>query len=169
MEAYGDLVLAHQGYLHGLCLAILGDPHEAEDAAQGAFIKAYKALPAFAGQAKFRTWLTRIAVNQCKDRIRQLRRRRMVSLDASLEAGQALPPALVHTPEAPLAPSPAIPLEVLERLSQGEQELLRLLQADDTLSYDDLGRTLGLSLDSVKGRLKRARQKLRHFWKPADV
>lgn len=169
MEAYGDLVLAHQAYLHGLCTAILGDPHEAEDAAQVAFIKAYKALPAFAGQAKFRTWLTRIAVNQCKDRIRQLRRRRLVSLDASLEAGQPLPAALVHRPEAPLPGTAAIPLEVLERLSPGERDLLGLLQADDSLSYGDLGARLGLSLDSVKGRLKRARQKLRHYWKRADV
>lgn len=165
MEAYGDLVLAHQAYLHGLCLAILGDPHEAQEAAQVAFIKAYRALSRFQGQARFRTWLTRIAVNQCKDRLRQLRRRRWVSLDAAMEAGQPLPPALVQGPAELGASDAALPWELLERLSPGEQDLMRLLAADDSLSYADLGRRLGLSLDSVRGRLKRARQKLRHYFK----
>jgi RNA polymerase sigma factor (sigma-70 family) len=159
LELYGDLLRGHQAAVLGLCVAILADPHEAEDAAQAVFLKAYQALPRFQGQASFRTWVTRIAINQCKDRLRQRRRQRAQSLDAWMEAGKPLPAALVQEPAAP--ESAALPVEVLERLSPGERGLLELLLGDSSLSYAELGQRLGLSLDGVKGRLKRAREKLR--------
>lgn len=158
-EAFGELVQRHQAHCFRLCRAILGSREEAEDAAQEALVKAYRALPRFDGRSAFRTWLTRIAINQCKDRLRQLRRRRTRSLEAMAEAGAPMPAGLV----APPAPerAPAIPLEALERLSPSERGLLDLLREDDTLSYAELAGRLGLSLDGVKGRLKRARAKLR--------
>jgi RNA polymerase sigma-70 factor (ECF subfamily) len=166
-EAYGELVRQHQGYAYRLCLTILADHHDAEEAASAAFYKAYRALPRFQGQSRFRTWLTRIAVNQCKDRLRQRRRQAARSLDGMLEAGAPLPSALVAP--APAPPAPALPLEALEQLSPGERSLLELLRDEDGLSYEELGRRLGLSLDAVKGRLKRAREKLRHFLRPPGV
>jgi RNA polymerase sigma-70 factor (ECF subfamily) len=156
---------AHQAAVLGLCLAILGDPHEAEDAAQAAFLKAYRALERFQGQASFRTWITRIAINTCKDRLRQRQRQRTQSLDAWVEAGKPLPAALVQAPLNEAGPSALSP-ELLGRLSPGERGLLDLLLDDDTLSYAELGERLGLSLDGVKGRLKRAREKLRAWRKP---
>lgn len=160
LELYGELMRAHQAAVLGLCLAILGDRHEAEDAAQAAFLKAYRALGRFEGQASFRTWLTRIAINTCKDRLRQRQRQRTQSLEAWVEAGKPLPSALVQAPAEEARQGP-LSLELLARLSPGERGLVDLLMGDDTLSYAELGERLGLSLDGVKGRLKRARGKLR--------
>ncbi len=166
-ESYAELVRPHQGYAYRLCLAILGDHHDAEEAAATAFYKAYRGLPRFDGRSAFRTWLTRIAVNQCKDRLRQRRRRPTASLDAMAEAGAPLPAALISAPAPP--PAPALPLEALELLSPGERDILQLLREEDGLSYQELGERLGLSLDGVKGRLKRAREKLRHYLRPPGV
>lgn len=166
-ESYAELVRQHQGYAYRLCLAILADHHDAEDAAAAAFYKAFRGLPRFQGQAAFRTWLTRIAVNQCKDQLRRRRRHPTRSLDAMAEAGAPLPAALVSRPQP--EPAPALPLEALEKLSPGERKLLDLLRLEDSLSYQELGQRLGLSLDGVKGRLKRAREKLRHFLRPPGV
>lgn len=163
-DLYAELVRPHQGYAYRLCLSILRDHHDAEDAAAAAFFKAYRALPRFDGRSSFRTWLTRIAVNQCKDQLRRRRRQAARSLDAMAEAGAPLPSALVSSP-APAA-APAIPLAALEALSPGERSLLDLVRDDDSLSYQDLALALGLSVDGVKGRLKRAREKLRHFLRP---
>ena len=164
LEAYGPLMQRHQGAILGLCSAILADAQEAEDAAQAAFLKAYRGLAKFEGQASFRTWLSRIAINQCKDRLRQKRAQREQSLDAWVEAGKPLPEALVQG--LPPPQDEGLTPAMLERLSPGEQSLLQLLLEDDALSYSELGARLGLSLDGVKGRLKRAREKLRGLRRP---
>lgn len=163
-EAYAELVRQHQGYAFRLCLTILADHHDAQDASQAAFYKAFQALPRFQGQSSFRTWLTRILVNTCKDLLRQRQRQRIQSLDAMQEAGAPLPTALISK----VPPAPALGLADLETLSPGERDLLALLLSEE-LSYAELGQRLGLSLDGVKGRLKRAREKLRHFLRPPGV
>ena len=164
-EAYGLLVERHQAQVYRLCLAILADVHDAQDCAQAAFIKGYRRLETFQGQAAFSTWMTRIAINQCKDRLRQKGRRRAASLDAMMEAGAPLPAALVGQAAEPgSAPASALSPELLQQLSPGERELIELVGQDAGYSYQDLGARLGLSVDSVKGRLKRAREKLRRLW-----
>jgi RNA polymerase sigma-70 factor (ECF subfamily) len=164
-EAYGDLVTRHQAQVYRVCLAILADVHDAQDAAQAAFIKGYRRLETFQGQAAFSTWLTRIAINQCKDRLRQRGRRRAASLDALMEAGAPLPGALVQAaPEAVEAGAGPLALDLLEQLSPAERALIELVGQDEGWGYQELGARLGLSVNSVKGRLKRARQKLRRLW-----
>jgi RNA polymerase sigma-70 factor (ECF subfamily) len=142
-------------------LAVLKDPHDAEDAAQAAFIKAFRALPRFRQDSVFRTWLTRIALNQCKDALRQRRRRGMVSLDAVLEAGAPLPTALVQPASDPM--DAALPAGALAVLTQAERDILQLVRDEEGISYEAVAQHLGLSLDGVKGRLKRARMKLRQY------
>ena len=164
-EAYGELVTRHQAQVYRVCLAILADVHDAQDAAQATFIKGFRRLETFQGQAAFSTWLTRIAINQCKDRLRQRHRRRGASLDAMLEAGAPLPAGLVQAAsDQPLAGAGPLAPELLDQLSPGERELIELVGQDQGWGYQELGARLGLSVDSVKGRLKRARQKLRRLW-----
>jgi RNA polymerase sigma-70 factor (ECF subfamily) len=143
-------------------VALLADRHAAEDATQAAFIKAYLRLEGFRGQAAFGTWLTRIAINTCKDEKRRRARRPEQSLDLHLESGAPLPKSLVQGP----GDSAALPLPqaLLERLSPAELNLLDLAASDGEPGYADMGQRLGLSVDSVKGRLKRVRQKLRRLW-----
>src|SRR3990172_5188260 len=73
-EAFDALVTEHQQFVYNLALRALGDPHEAEDMAQEAFVRAWLALANFRGQAQFRTWLYRIVTNLCYNRLPKLRR-----------------------------------------------------------------------------------------------
>ncbi len=83
--AFDLLVRRHEARVWRLACRLLGDSDAALDAAQEAFVKAWKALPRFKGESRFSTWLTRIAITQCRN---ELRRRRTVkhtqplSLDA---------------------------------------------------------------------------------------
>ena len=77
-EAFGQLVSRYRGTLWAIALSVLGDPHDAADAVQEALIAAYRRAAAFRGDASVRTWLGRIVVNACIDRIRHERVRRTV-------------------------------------------------------------------------------------------
>jgi RNA polymerase sigma-70 factor (ECF subfamily) len=162
-EIYAELVKAHQAYCYRVCLAIMQDPHQAEEAAQVAFIKAYRHLASFQGRSGFRTWLTRIALNQCKDMLRSLQRhrQRLVSLDGYLESGQALPQSLIHEDSRSEAGLVKIPDKAMQALSQAEKDIIILVREQEGMTYEELSERLGVSLNSIKGRLKRARAKLK--------
>ena len=164
-DLYVLLVRAHQAQVYQLCLAFLSDPHEAEEAAQSAFIKAYKALGRFRGNAAFRTWITRIGINHCKDVLNSWRRNLFVSLDSLLEDGAPVPQALVAEPEREPEAIKTVPEAALRRLSKGERAVLELAGKGATLDYGAMGKELGLTRDGVKGRLKRARLKVRKYLK----
>jgi RNA polymerase sigma-70 factor (ECF subfamily) len=65
--AFEEIVLKYQGRIYNLCRHMLGDAHDAQDAAQGTFIKAYQNLKKFKPESSLYTWLYRIAVNTCLD------------------------------------------------------------------------------------------------------
>src|SRR3972149_9502693 len=85
LDAFNALVLAYQGQVFNLCLRMLGSPQGAEDAAQEAFIAAYRAVARFRG-GSLRTWLLRIAANACYAALRRRRSRPQVPLDAPPDA-----------------------------------------------------------------------------------
>ena len=163
-DLYSELVERHGVYLFRLCLALLGDRHQAEDAAQVALIKAYQSLNSFQGKSSFRTWIVRISLNHCKDILTKRSRWKFLSLDALLEGNHPVAEFMVtELEEAP--PLPVLTESMLERLSEGERKAIRLIREKEGISYEEMGKELGLSLDGVKGRLKRARLKLRKFLK----
>ncbi|MEK7767376.1 MAG: sigma-70 family RNA polymerase sigma factor, partial [bacterium] len=75
-EAFRGLVERHQDRVFGLAVTMLGNRTEAEDVAQEVFLKAYRNLAAFRGDARFGTWLYRVTVNACWDVLRKRRRER---------------------------------------------------------------------------------------------
>src|SRR6266700_3653350 len=83
-EAFAGLVRAHQVRIRLSCLVFLANKEEADDAAQDIFIKAFKNLAGFKGEASFETWLLRIADNHCRDLLRTRKTRRTESLDPLL-------------------------------------------------------------------------------------
>ena len=87
-DAFGLLVERHEANVYGLCIKMLRNPEDAEDCLQEVFVKAYKALPSFREEARFSTWIYRIATNACLMRIRK-RKLDTVSLDQPLELGEA--------------------------------------------------------------------------------
>ena len=86
-DAFGVLVERHHAHVLGLCVSMLGDAAAAEDAAQDAFLKAYRSLAKFNGESAFGTWIYRIASNHCTDVLRSRSRKATESLDAIVETG----------------------------------------------------------------------------------
>lgn len=172
-EAFEELVRRHHLAVLRLCVSLLRDRDKGEDAAQETFLKAYKSLDRFQGDAAFSTWLYRIATNHCLDVLRKESRRRTESWEELYEKeGEALHRLLA-------SPAASDPLEaadlgerVLAQLPEDYRLVLTLREAQG-LSYQEISEVMSCSLDSVKARLRRAREalqeKLRHFSGPGDV
>ncbi len=83
--AFEALVNEHATYVYNLAFRIVHNPQEAEDLAQEAFLRVWKALPRFKADAQFKTWLYRIVVNVCYDRLPRLKREMNALADSALE------------------------------------------------------------------------------------
>lgn len=172
-EAYAGLVRRHHVEVLRLCASLLADASQVEDAAQEVFLKAYRALGRFRGGSSFSTWLYRIATNHCLDVLRRESRNRAESWDELVEReGERLHRLLGPSrPESALEASDLV-RRVLAQLSP-EYRAVLILRETQGLSYQEIARALDCSLDSVKARLRRARQeleeKLRHFLGPGNV
>ena len=164
--AFGLLVERYQDRVYTLCLRWLRDRQVAEEVAQDVFVAVYRALPRFRGDAKFSTWLFRIAVNHCKNK-RQYQQRRQVNRHEPLEGLQQ-----ADRPERQLAsPSPGTDRTV--HVSDAEDLLRRgLAELDESyraivvlrdiqgLAYEEIADILDLPRGTVKSRLHRARAQL---------
>jgi RNA polymerase sigma-70 factor (ECF subfamily) len=160
-QAFEALVITHQRLAYNLALRALGDEHEAADAAQEAFVRAWLALPNFRGQARFSTWLYRIVTNLCCNRRPRLRRDLLaLSDEASVDAPD----------ESALGADPAAHLEADERRAFLHRQidalpetyrLLITLRYQSELPYQEIASILSLPLGTVKTGLFRARARLR--------
>jgi RNA polymerase sigma-70 factor (ECF subfamily) len=167
-NAFGRLVEAYQGPVYNLTYRMLGNPDEAEDAAQETFLRAYRKLGSYDPTRKFSTWLLSIASHYCIDR---LRRRRLTWL--SLE-DEGLPAEAMTSHQ----PGPERSLVQSEHEAQ-IQALLDTLSADyrtvvvlhywHDLSYEEIAQTTGSTVSAVKSRLFRARRMLAQRLQEAGV
>ena len=167
--AFDRLVLKHKDRLFNLCYWFLGDYQEANDSAQEAFIRAYRSLNKFRSESTFSTWLYRIAVTTCKNRLKSLEyrlRKKMVWLDGPGKSEGSNPPIDIEDESH----SPVIELERKERMAlirkavdslPSEQKTVVVLRDIDGLSYEEIASIAGLNLGTVKSRLARARLGLR--------
>ena len=166
-DAFGALVAEHQRFVYNLALRALTDPHEAEDAAQEAFVRAWVALPGFRRRAQFRTWLYRIVTNLCYSRLPRLRRdlAALGEQDASEAPDEAL-----GGPEASLEAEEqqAILHREIESLPESYR-LLIALRYQQELSYEEIARVVSLPLGTVKTGLHRAKARLREAAQRLDL
>ena len=160
-DAFGVLVSRHASSVISVTARMLGPTADAEDVAQETFVAAYKALPGFQLDAKFSTWLYRIAVNKCTDALRA-RRPGTVSIDATDEDGTATwEPADDETPHWTLEQG-----ELAWELDKGIQALPPLyresfvLKHVEGLGYDEMSTILGVHRDTLKMRVYKARNLL---------
>ena len=164
VEAFNLLIEQYQRLVYNLALRMLGNSEAAEDASQDTFLSAYKAIGKFRG-GSFKSWVLRIAVNSCHDKLRVARRYRVVSLDTLLlEIGDL--------PQADNTESPedyALRRELGRFLNEGlahlpeDQRLVVILSDVQGLSYEEVAQATGSSLGTVKSRLNRGRTRLRDF------
>ena len=143
--------------IYYLALRFLGDPQKAEDATHDVFLKAFRKLDQFRGEASLRTWLYRIAINHCQNLRQGWHDRHMFSNadDAVWENATAQtdsPLRVLETKELGQRIQKA-----LDGLSD-EYRLLLLLVADAELSYEHVGALVQQSPDAVRGKLHRARK-----------
>jgi RNA polymerase sigma-70 factor (ECF subfamily) len=148
--AFAALVQAHQGYLRKLLGRVCrGDQARADDLAQEAFVRAWRALPGFRGEARFRTWLTRLAWSS----LAAERPRLPVQDDAAQEAG-------AHSDFAPGADWRIDLDRALATLSDAQRHALLLTYGAD-LSHSEAAQVLGWPLGTVKTQVLRAKARLR--------
>ena len=150
-EELTRMVNQYQVGLKRLCFAYLRDKTLAEDAVQETFLKAYRSLSGFKGNASEKTWLSSIAINCCRD-IRRSAWFRHVDLSVSLET-------LPEPKEQPTEYDTALTLEVM-RLPVRLREVI-LLYYFEQMTVFEIAETLKISQSAVSNRLKRARTKLR--------
>jgi RNA polymerase sigma-70 factor (ECF subfamily) len=163
LDAFNALVETHQRSVYNLCLRMVGSPSAAEDAAQDAFLAAYRNIRSFRGQS-FRAWLMRIAANASTDELRRRTRRPAVSLDAP-------PPGSDEPPDvADVAAGPETRALQSEQRARVQAALLRL--PDDQrlavvlcdmqgYAYEEIAEATRVSIGTVKSRIARGREKLR--------
>ena len=171
---FDELVLRHKDKVFNLCYRFLGDHQEANDLAQETFIKVYGSLKKFRMESSFSTWLYRIAVNTCKNRVKSLEyrfKKRMKRLD-SQEVTNGNNPSFEIADESQ---SPLISFEEKERALMIQKAIDSLPEAKKTmvllrdiegLSYDEIVEVTGLNLGTVKSKLARARYDLRKKLRP---
>jgi len=162
--AFRRLVERHQGRAYGVALRMLGSPADAEEAAQDAFVRAWRALPGFHGEARFSTWLHRIVVRCALDRSAILKARR--SRETAIESEAAVDPsaALGRAEAASSAPELRRNLaRMLDALSDVQRAAVVLYYYEDR-SVDEVSRILGMPPGTVKTHLHRARALLRAAW-----
>ena len=153
MARYQDVVFA-------LASRFVPVPAEAEDVAQDAFLRAYRGLDAFKGEAQFSTWLYRITWNLCADWLRRNRRSahgRSASLDAAAEIADRrvdLERGLLVSEEKRRV------REALDALDEKYRSVV-VLRYYQKLSYEEIAQVLGIPLKTVETRLYRARRMLK--------
>lgn len=163
--AFEQLVLKYQTQVYNLCFRVMGNAEDAADMAQETFLKAWRNLESFHGEAAFSTWLYRLASNACMDQLRSMRRRPVQSLTVTDTEGEE---QTIDVPDS--APSPEDNLinkeerELLQKamgaLDPQERQILTLRVVND-LSYTEISEVLDLKEGTVKSRLARARDHLR--------
>jgi RNA polymerase sigma-70 factor (ECF subfamily) len=156
-QAFGQLVRAYERPVYNLTYRMLGDPAEAEDAAQETFLRAFSKLATYQPERKFVNWLLSIASHHCIDRLRRKSRAPQLSLDGPM------PPQWL-TSDAPR------PEQVVDKKQRREQvrQVLEMLPADYRaavvlrywygLSYREIATTMDTTESAIKSRLHRARR-----------
>lgn len=168
LEAFEDLLRHFERPVYSLCFRLLGDAEEARDAAQETFLKVYRGLSGFRGEAGLKTWIYRIAINQAMNQQRWWRRRHRdetVSLDLARGDSETIGnmlPASSASPEQ-LAIATERERSILRALAEikPEYRVTLVLREIEELSYEEIAKTLGISIGTVKSRIARGREELR--------
>ena len=162
-HAFELLVAKYQRRLLRLISRLVRDPAEAEDVAQEAFIKAYRALPQFRGDAAFYTWLYRIGVNTAKNFLVSNGRKAPTSTEKDAEEAETFEDAGqlrdINTPESVLM-SRQVAEAVNAAMERLPEELCTAvtLREIEGLSYDEIAEVMNCPIGTVRSRIFRARE-----------
>ena len=164
-NAFGEIVELYKDKVFHVCYRILGNPYEAEDIAQEAFVRAYTNIERFNTDKKFSTWLYRIATNLCIDRIRK--KKPDYYLDAEVAGTDGLT-LYSQIASHGLSPDQEITKMELQNIVQNAIMMLPekyrtviVLKYIEDLSLIEISEILDLPVGTVKTRIHRGREALR--------
>jgi RNA polymerase sigma factor (sigma-70 family) len=173
VESFNALVRLYDGRVYNLCYRMLGDADSAADAAQDAFLSAFRNLRSFRG-GSFRSWMLRIATNTCYDTLRARKRRPAVSLDMDVDdEDDPSPLQIADTAESP--DDFALRRELAAAIQRGlttlpdEQRIVLILSDIQGLAYEEIAQITDANLGTVKSRLSRGRARLREVLKAGEL
>jgi len=170
-RAFELLVEKYQRKLARLLSRFIRDPAEVEDVTQEAFIKAYRALPAFRGDSAFYTWLYRIGINTAKNYLMAMGRRAPTSTEVEadeaegFEEGEQLRD--INTPESVLLSNEIAETvnSTIERLPEELRTAIQLREIEG-MSYEDIARVMDCPIGTVRSRIFRAREAIAEQLRP---
>ena len=170
-RAFELLVEKYQRKLARLLSRFIRDPAEVEDVTQEAFIKAYRALPAFRGDSAFYTWLYRIGINTAKNYLMAMGRRAPTSTEVEAEEAEGFEEGEqlrdINTPESLLL-SNEIARTVNATIEQLPEELRTAIQMREIegMSYEDIAKAMDCPIGTVRSRIFRAREAIAEQLRP---
>ena len=170
-QAFELLVEKYQRKLARLLSRFIRDPAEVEDVTQEAFIKAYRALPAFRGDSAFYTWLYRIGINTAKNYLMAMGRRAPTSTEVEAEEAEGFEEGEqlrdINTPESMLLSS-EIANTVNSTIEQLPEELRTAIQMREIegMSYEDIAKAMDCPIGTVRSRIFRAREAIAEQLRP---
>jgi RNA polymerase sigma-70 factor, ECF subfamily len=170
-QLFHELIRPYERRIYAMALSFLRNEADAEDATQEAFLKAFRNLASFRGDAKFGTWLISITLNEARSRIRRRDAVKMESLDGCEgEEGHVSPAQLTDWKEIP---SEALERKEVRHLLHKAVTALPLIYREvfqlrdiEQMSVNEAAAALGITISSVKVRLHRARMMLQKHLAP---
>jgi RNA polymerase sigma-70 factor, ECF subfamily len=170
-ESFNQLVLRWERPIYALAYRTLGREEDARDVCQDTFLRAYRALPGFKGEAKFSSWLYRIALNLCRDWMRRQRRTPTVEMPEGMDviemAGEQGPVESIETLVNRREMSRAV--QEAMRLLPEEQRTAIILKEYHGLTFQEIADLQGCPLSTVKTRLYQGLSVLRRQLEQAGM
>lgn len=173
LSSFDELIVRHSSKLFQVSFGLLGNKEDAEEVVQDAFVRAFKALPKFRGDASFDTWTHRIVVNLSRNKY-QWNRRRGAELNVSMTRDPSRTEREVDgeemlIPDKSMGPERIVEsVELEERIMKNIDEMpdkikeTMILRHVDDLPYEKIAEVLGCKVGTVKSRLARGREMLKN-------
>lgn len=167
-EQFERMAAEYERPIYLLCLRMMGNREDAQDCAQEALLRAFRAFDRFRDDASPKTWLYRIAYNTCIDELR--RRRGVVSLDTLREGGFDVPDGAAERAYEQLEHRERYELvkQAVEQLPEDQRAAL-VLRDFQQLSYEEIAAALQQPEGTIKSRINRAREKVKNYVKQAEL
>ena len=154
-ESFNQLILRWERPIYALAYRVIGREEDARDVCQETFLRAFRALPGFKGQAKFSSWLYRIALNLCRDWIRRQRRAPVMQMPEGVDPGELAaergPVESIETLVSRRELSAVV--EEAMKLLPEEQRTAIILKEYHGMTFQEIAEMQGCPLSTVKTRL----------------
>lgn len=162
-RAFDEVYVRYSGMVYGLALRLSANPQEAEDLTQDVFLRIYRHLAGFRGGSSLKTWVYRVALNQCRSRFARFRPPTQGLFEEGVEeAPQLRDPSRGPEEVAMSSDTARLISEALARLPLVFREAV-VLRDLEGLAYEEIADATGVRVGTVRSRIARGREQLRQL------